>query len=118
MELVRLSTGSAPGLGIWLQTLRKGLGRQGHRVEIIDNGPVYVALRASHPDIDGLLCIDATLQPDRERGGLELLTRLRWHGTDGSDDTLVQMRDLVMALVPQIDGLALRGEPALALAPA
>ena len=39
MELVRLRTTSAPGLGLWLKTLRKGLSGQGYRVEVIDNGP-------------------------------------------------------------------------------
>jgi hypothetical protein len=108
MELVRVRTSTAPGLGLWLNTLRKGLGHLGHRVEIIDNGPVYVALRASHPDIEGLLCVDATLQADRDQGGLELLTRLRWHGQQGSDETLVQMRDQISGLIANGPGLSLR----------
>jgi hypothetical protein len=111
MELVRVSTTTAPGLGLWLNTLRKGLSSQGHQVEIIDNGPVHVALRARHPDIDGLLCVDATLQPDRDQGGLELLTRLRWHGEKGTDETLQQLRELVMTLVPLGTGLSLRKPP-------
>ena len=43
MELVRVRTTSAPGLGLWLKTLRKGLSGQGYRVEVIDNGPVQVS---------------------------------------------------------------------------
>ncbi|RCL52095.1 MAG: hypothetical protein DBW85_07495 [Synechococcus sp. MED-G71] len=119
MELVRVRTATAPGLGVWLNALRKGLGSQGHRVEIIDNGPVHVALRATHPDIDGVLCVDATLQPDREHGGLELLTRLHWRGEPGTDETLQQMRDTVAALVPESGGLSLRSsspEPELVAA--
>ena len=42
MELVRVRTTSAPGLGLWLNSLRKGLSSQGYRVEVIDNGPVQV----------------------------------------------------------------------------
>jgi hypothetical protein len=67
-----------------------------------------VALRASHPDIEGLLCVDATLQADRDQGGLELLTRLRWHGQQGSDETLVQMRDQISGLIANGPGLSLR----------
>lgn len=112
MELVRVRTASAPGLAIWLNTLRKGLSLQGHRVEIIDNGSVHMALQANHPDIDGVLCVDATLQADRDQGGLELLTRLQWRGEPGSDETLVQLRDAVAALVPLGQGLSLRANAA------
>jgi hypothetical protein len=118
MELIRVCTTTAPGLRIWLNALRKDLMRLGHRVEIIDNCAVHGALRASHPDIDGLLCLDATLQPDREQGGLELLTRLQWHGEPGTDETLQQFRDQVTALVSSIPGLSLRNNnasPALGL---
>ena len=118
MELVRVCTATAPGLRIWLNALRKDLMRLGHRVEIIDNGSVHGALRASHPDMEGLLCLDATLQPDREQGGLELLTRLQWHGEPGTDETLQQFRDQVCALVASIPGLSLRNNsinPALGL---
>ncbi|MCP9939709.1 hypothetical protein [Synechococcus sp. Cruz CV12-2-Slac-r] len=116
MELIRVCTSTAPGLRIWLNALRKDLIRLGHRVEIIDNGAVHGALRASHPNIVGLLCLDATLQPDREQGGLELLTRLQWHGEPGTDETLQQFRDQVSALVSSIPGLSLRNnspKPAL-----
>tara|TARA_B100001939_G_scaffold169360_1_gene146086 strand:+ start:199 stop:552 length:354 start_codon:yes stop_codon:yes gene_type:complete len=117
MELVRVRTSSAPGLGLWLNSLRKGLSGQGHRVEVIDNGPVQVSLKATHPDIDGVLCIDATLQTDREAGGLELLTRLQWRGEPGTDETLQQLRDAVAALVPDGCGLSLRDSaPALVAA--
>ena len=108
MELVRVRTASAPGLGVWLNSLRKGLASLGHRVQVIDNGPVQVSLQASHPDIDGVLCVDATLQADREAGGLELLTRLQWRGEPGTDETLQQLRDSVSALVPGGSGLSLR----------
>ena len=108
MELVRVRTAAAPGLGVWLNTLRKGLSQQGHHIEIIDNGPVHIALRTSHPDINGVLCVDATLQPDRDQGGLELLTRLQWRGEPGTDETLQQMRDTVTALVPNNGALSLR----------
>ena len=108
MELVRVRTATAPGLGVWLNTLRKGLNQQGHHIEIIDNGPVHIALRASHPEINGVLCIDATLQPDRIQGGMELLTRLQWRGEPGTDETLEQMRDTVAALVPDNGALSLR----------
>ena len=114
MELVRVRTTSATGLGSWLNSLRKGLSSQGHRVEVIDNGSVQVSLKATHPDIDGVLCIDATLQADREVGGLELLTRLQWRGEPGTDETLQQLRDAVAALVPIGSGLSLReASPAL-----
>ena len=114
MELVRVRTTSATGLGSWLNSLRKGLSSQGHRVEVIDTGSVQVSLKATHPDIDGVLCIDATLQADREAGGLELLTRLQWRGEPGTDETLQQLRDVVAALVPIGSGLSLReASPAL-----
>ena len=114
MELVRVRTSSATGLGSWLNSLRKGLSSQGHRVEVIDTGSVQVSLKATHPDIDGVLCIDATLQADREAGGLELLTRLQWRGEPGTDETLQQLRDVVAALVPIGSGLSLReASPAL-----
>ena len=66
----------------------------------------------NHPDIHGVLCIDATLQTDRDQGGLELLTRLQWRGEPGSDETLVQLRDAVAALVPLGQGLSLRANAA------
>ena len=114
MELVRVRTSSATGLGSWLNSLRKGLSSQGHRVEVIDTGSVQVSLKATHPDIDGVLSIDATLQADREAGGLELLTRLQWRGEPGTDETLQQLRDVVAALVPIGSGLSLReASPAL-----
>ena len=50
----------------------------------------------------------ATLQADREAGGLELLTRLQWRGEPGTDETLQQMRDVVAALVPNDSILSLR----------
>ena len=112
MELVRVRTTSAPGLGIWLNSLRKGLSSQGYRVEVIDNGPVQVSLKSTHPDIEGVLCIDATLQADREAGGLELLTRLQWRGEPGTDETLQQLREVVAALVPNDSMLSLREEAA------
>jgi hypothetical protein len=102
MELIRVCTSTAPGLRIWLNALRKDLIRLGHHVEIIDNGAVHGAL----------------LQPDREQGGLELLTRLQWHGEPGTDETLQQFRDQVSALVSSIPGLSLRSnstKPALDL---
>ena len=68
--------------------------------------------RSTHPDIDGVLCIDATLQADREAGGLELLTRLQWRGEPGTDETLQQLRDVVAALVPNDSMLSLRDEAA------
>ena len=108
MELVRVRTTSAPGLGLWLNSLRKGLSSQGYRVEVIDNGPVQVSLKATHANIDGVLCIDATLQADRQAGGLELLTRLQWRGEPGTDETLQQLRDVVAALVPNDSILSLR----------
>ena len=112
MELVRVRTTSAPGLGLWLNSLRKGLSNQGYRVEVIDNGPVQVSLKSTHPDIEGVLCLDATLQADREAGGLELLTRLQWRGEPGTDETLQQLRDVVAALVPNDSMLSLRDEAA------
>ena len=112
MELVRVRTTSAPGLGLWLNNLRKGLSSQGYRVEVIDNGPVQVSLKSTHRDIEGVLCIDATLQADREAGGLELLTRLQWRGEPGTDETLQQLRDVVAALVPNDSMLSLRDEAA------
>ena len=112
MELVCVRTTSAPGLSIWLNSLRKGLSSQGYRVEVIDNGPVQVSLKSTHPDIEGVLCIDATLQADREAGGLELLTRLQWRGEPGTDETLQQLRDVVAALVPNDSMLSLRDEAA------
>jgi hypothetical protein len=39
---------------------------------------------------------------------LELLTRLRWHGQQGSDETLVQMRDQISGLIANGPGLSLR----------
>ena len=112
MELVRVRTTSAPGLGLWLNSLRKGLSRQGFRVVVIDNRSVQASLQATHPDIDGVLCIDATLQADRQAGGLELLTRLQWRGEPGTDETLQQLRDVVAALVPNDSILSLREEAA------
>ena len=99
MELVRVRTTSAPGLGLWLNSLRKGLSSQGYRVEVIDNGPVQVSLKSTHPDIDGVLCIDATLQADREAGGLELLTRLQWRPGDRTAETPAHRRDAGAAFV-------------------
>jgi hypothetical protein len=37
-----------------------------------------------------------------------LLTRLRWHGHQGSDETLVQMRDQISGLIANGPGLSLR----------
>ena len=56
--------------------------------------------------------LDATLQADREAGGLELLTRLQWRGEPGTDETLQQLRDVVAALVPNDSMLSLRDKAA------